>query len=85
VATYRTAGRLRVRAGRMVKTRKTQKTGTRTAGIKGKTAGRFHETKQTGNRQTENTGINTQGIMGKIGNTWRGWRQAQRQVEQIRV
>jgi hypothetical protein len=34
---------------------------------------------------TENTGINTQRIMGKMGNTWRGWRQAQREVKQISV
>jgi hypothetical protein len=34
-------------------------------------------TRRTGNRQTENTGINAQGIMGKMGDTWRGWRQAQ--------
>ena len=64
----------------MVKTGKKMKTGTRPDRSKGKTAGRFHETKLTGNRQTEKTGINTLGIMGKIGDTWRGWRQAQRQI-----
>ena len=50
-----------------------------------KNADRLDETKGIGNRQTENTGINTQGIMGKMGDTWRGWRQSQRQVKQIRV
>jgi hypothetical protein len=33
-------------------------------------------------RETGNTGINTQG---EISNTWRGWRQSQEQVKQIRV
>ena len=43
------------------------------------------QTRRTGNGQTEKTGIYTQGIMGKMGDTWRGWRQSQGQVKQIRV
>jgi hypothetical protein len=72
VRKYRTAGRLRVRASRMVKTGKTRKQELEKDRSTAKNAGRLDETKRTGNRQTENTSINTLGIMGKTGNTWRG-------------
>jgi hypothetical protein len=61
----------------MVKTRKTGKQGLERKPGVWENAGRLDETRRTGNRQTENTGINTQGITGKMGDTWRGWRQAQ--------
>ena len=80
---YRLTGRLRT--GRKVKTGKARKQELKTDRRKGKNAGRLDETKQTGNRQTENTGISSLGIMGKMGDTWRGGRQAQRQLKQIRV
>ena len=69
---YRAAGRLRVRAGKMVNTGKTRKQEQSRDRSRGKTAGSLVETKRTGNRQTENTFINTQVIMGKMGDIWRG-------------
>ena len=69
---YRTAGRLRVRAGRLVKTGKARKLELEKNRSTGKIAGRLDETTRTGNRQTENTGISTRGILGKMGDTWRG-------------
>jgi hypothetical protein len=71
---YRTAGRLRVRACRMVRTGKTREQNLRKQGD-----GKTHWedlTSQTGNRQTENTAINTLGTRRKMGDTWRGWRQS---------
>jgi hypothetical protein len=75
---YKTADRLRVRAGRMVKTGKTRKQELETDSSKGKKLlGLINKTNW---QQTENTGINTLGIMWKMGNAWRGWKEAQRQV-----
>jgi hypothetical protein len=80
---YRTAGRLRVRAaGKLGNTGKVREQEQSRDRLRKKNAGRLDETKRTGNKYTENTGINTQGIMGKMGDTWRGWRQSQRQVKQ---
>jgi hypothetical protein len=42
----------------------------------------WKHTRQNWHRETGNTGINT---LGKISDTWRGWRQSQGQVKQIRV
>jgi hypothetical protein len=75
------AGGYRVR--QRSKTRRARET--RVNQVQSQNAGRFEQTRRTGNRQTENTGINTQAIMGKMGDTWRGWRKAQGQVKQIRA
>jgi hypothetical protein len=60
---YKKVGRLRVRAGRMIKTGITRKQGLKKTGVQ-KHASRLDETRRISKRQTENTGINAQGIMG---------------------
>jgi hypothetical protein len=63
---YRTADRLGVRAGRMVRTGETKKQNLRKQRDR-KTLVIPYKTRQSGKRQTENTGINTLGIMRKMG------------------
>jgi hypothetical protein len=44
----------------------------------------WNNTRQTGTGR-QKIDLSSQGIMGQMGDTWRGWRQAQGQVKQIRV
>jgi hypothetical protein len=52
VTRYKTAGRLRVREGRIGKNWENEKTGTRNSQEQRENAGRLDEQKRTGNRQT---------------------------------
>jgi hypothetical protein len=68
VTRYRTAGRLRVRAGRMFKTGKTRRQELETDRIKGENNGRLNEQNELATDK-QNTCINTLGIIGKMGDT----------------
>jgi hypothetical protein len=64
---------------------KTRKQKLETDRSKGKNAARLDKQNKLAT-ETENTGINTlEKIRWKMGKTWRGWRQAQRQVKHVRV
>ena len=93
---YRVAARFVVKAGRLVRqagAKSRNRQGSKPGGLEkdeckkktrrtGKPLVDLETYKTNWHRETGNTGINT---LRKISNTWRGWRQSQGQVKQIRA
>jgi hypothetical protein len=92
---YRRAGRLEIRAGRIVrqagmesrkqarvKTGRTSKEKRKSSTGKNTLVDLTNIHDKLAQFETGNSGINT---LGKISDTWRGWRQSQGQVKQMRV